>query len=513
MKGAITSAVALPRDHTLDADVCIVGSGAGGAVLAAGLAREGLDVVVLEAGPHATRADFTMHEDETYPRLYQEGMARATTDLAISILQGRNVGGGTTVNWTSCFRTPTRILAHWQRHFGLEALTEEALRPHFEAVEARLNIREWPLEAANLNNRTLVDGARALGWDVGPMRRNVKGCANSGYCGMGCPVDGKQAMHLTYLRDAVEAGATVLAECPVSHLEVEGDRVRAVHARAHRVRTPEPAGAQVTVRARVTALCGGAINTPALLLRSGLERVGPVGRRTFLHPVAAVLGQYERAIDPWYGAPQSTHSHRFIDRGPGKVGFFLEAAPLHPMLAAVSFKRFGQDHAALMRQLRHTSALLALHVDGLVPGDDGGRVTVDAHGRPRLDYPVGAALVEALPHAHRALARVHLAAGATRALTTHSPPRVLSRPEDLPLLEEAPYGALEHGLFSAHQMGGCTMGADPSISVVDPEHRVRGMADLFVVDGSVLPTALGVNPSETIYGLAHRAVAFVAGAV
>ena len=513
MTGAILGAADVTADRELRCDVCVVGSGAGGAVLAAGLVEAGLDVVMLEAGPYRTRKDFTMLERDAAPTLYQDRGARATSDLAISILQGRSVGGGTTVNWTSCFRTPERILQHWRQVHGLEALTPEALRAHFEAVEARLNITEWPIEGANANNRVLIDGGRALGLKVAPMRRNQKGCANSGYCGMGCPVDGKQAMHLTYLADAVAGGLTLHAECAVERLEVEGGRVTAVHARIHPVGAPTPDGARVVVRPKVVALCGGAINSPALLLRSGLDWQGRVGRRTFLHPVIGVLAEYPREIHGWYGAPQSAHSHDPLERGPDKIGYFLESAPIQPMLTATALPLFGAAHAAMMRKAKHIAALLALHVDGLLDDDDGGTVTVDASGRPRLDYPVRPKLIEAMRDAHLTLARVHLAAGASAVVSSHVEPVVVKSEADLPALAAAPYGALEHGIFSAHQMGGCTMGSDPSRAVVDTEHRFRGAENVYVVDGSVLPTALGVNPSETIYGLAHRARRFVAAAV
>jgi len=511
---ALTAADVPVEGVNYQVDVCVIGSGAGGAVVAAGLARAGARVLVLEAGPAVSRADFTMHERDTLPRFYQEQSGRATEDLAISILQGRTLGGGTTVNWTSCFRTPERILAHWRDVHGLTDLTGEALRPHFEAVEQRLNIHEWPADAANANNRVLLDGARALGWEHGPMRRNVKGCANSGYCGMGCPVDGKQAMHLTYLHDAASDGAIVQTEVQVQRLVVRDGSVVEVRGRVHPKGQGWAMGPPVTVTPRAVVVAGGAINSPALLLRSGLgARLPALGHRTFLHPVVAVLGRYAREIHPWYGAPQSAHSHQHIDRGPGKIGFFLEAAPLHPMLAAVSLKSFGQAHGAAMTSLRNTSALLALHVDGLLPDDVGGVVRVDEHGRPRLAYPFRAPLLEALRPAHEALVRVHLAAGAEQVVTTHTEPRVLRSQADLALLADAPYGALEHSVFSAHQMGGCTLGTDPATSVTAPDHRVHGHDNLFVVDGSVLPTALGVNPSQTIYGLSHRAVGFVRDAL
>lgn len=513
MSGQILTAADVTSDRELDCDVCVIGSGAGGSVLAAGLVAQGLNVVMLEAGPHRTREQFTMLERDSSPNLYQERGARSTTDLAISILQGRSVGGSTTVNWTSCFRTPDRILRHWREVHGLEDLTPESLRAHFEVVEGRLNIGEWPIESVNANNRILIEGAQALGMSTGPMRRNVKGCANSGYCGMGCPVDGKQAMHVTYLRDAVQAGLTVHAECAVQRIEVDGGRISKVHAQIHPVDHAAPTGPKVTVRPKVLALCAGALNGPALLLRSGINWQGRVGKRTFLHPVIAVLGDYEQEIHPWYGAPQSVHCHDPIDRGPDKVGYFLEAAPVHPMIAATSVPLFGEAHAAVMRRVKHMSAQIALTVDGLLPYDDGGTVTIDKTGRMRLDYPVRPFLVEAMRDAHLTLARVHLAAGARAVMSAHVEPIALTSEADLPRLKAAPYGALEHVIFSAHQMGGCTMGSDPSRSVVDTRHQLRGVDNLFVVDGSVLPTSLGVNPSQTVYALAHRARRFVIEAV
>lgn len=513
MTGRLLTAADVTADIDETCDVCIVGSGAGGAVLAAGLAEAGLDVVILEAGPSRTRADFDMTEGKAYASLYQEGMARATTDVAISVLQGRSVGGSTTVNWTSCFRTPERILADWRERFGLAELTTEALRPHFEAVESRLSVQPWPESVANPTNRKLLDGCRALGWDTGTMRRNVKGCANSGYCGMGCPVDGKQAMHVTYLVDARAAGARLYSECAAERLEVDGDRVVAVHARIQPLGAPVPNGPRVTVRAKVTVAAGGALNTPALLLRSGLDRGGLVGRRTYIHPVVGIVGLYDEPIDPWYGAPQSAHSHEFIDRGPDKIGFFFETAPLHPVLLATSQKNFGADHAALMRQMRHTCAIIALGVDGRLPHDEGGTVTISSSGRMQLDYPVRDHHVEYMRQAHLDIARIHLAAGCREIATAHNEPVRVRSEADLAKLEQAEYGALQHGIFTAHQMGGCPMGADPDTSVVDSEHRFRGVANLFVVDGSVLPTSLGVNPSETIYGLSHRARDFVGAAV
>jgi choline dehydrogenase-like flavoprotein len=504
----------LTGDVELSCDVCIVGTGAGGSVLAAGLAEQGLRVVMMEEGSFRTRADWSMMQEAvSFPMLYQERGTRATADLAITVLQGRSVGGGTTVNWTTCFRTPPRILEHWARVHGVEGLDAETMRPHFEAVEARLSIEPWHEHLVNNNNGSLRDGAEKLGWETQIIRRNVKGCANSGYCGFGCPVDAKQAMHLTYIPDALERGTVLYANTRADRFEVEGGRVTAVLGSVMDPDRDVATPIRVRVKPKVAVCSGGAINSPALLMRSGLYSRGNVGKRTLLHPVVAVVGEYEKRISGWYGAPQSITCHEFVDRGPDKVGFFLEVSPIHPMLAATASLLHGNELAALMQRQAYVANTIALCVDGVLPGDVGGTVSLRPDGRPKLDYPIGEPLKEAFLEAHRAMARVQLAAGAREVGSLHIDPVRMASEADLPKLDAASYGALEHTIFSAHQMGGCAMGPDPATSVVDSTLRHHDIPNLFVVDGSVFPTALGVNPSESIYGLAHWAVQHVGSAV
>ncbi|MCB9694531.1 MAG: GMC family oxidoreductase [Alphaproteobacteria bacterium] len=501
----------LERDVDRSCDVCIVGSGAGGSVLAARLAEAGLDVVVLEEGGFHTRADFERPDERwSYPNLYQDRGGRSTADLAITVLQGRAVGGGTLINWTTCFRTPERILDHWAREHGC-TLTAEALAPSFAAVEARLGIQTWPRALANGNNSVLERGCTALGWEWQALRRNVRGCADSGMCGLGCPVDGKQAMHLTYLADATDLGATVYSDVRAERLVTERGRVVRVEAVSMQRGADRPGAVRLTLRPKLTVVSGGAINSPALLLRSGFGHP-MLGRRTFLHPVIAVLGRYEEVIAPFAGAPQSISSHHFIGREP--MGFFMEVAPMQPMLTASAGWASGPELMELMGSLPHLSGIIALHVDGLAPGDEGGTVRVPPGGwRMRLDYPVREHLVDAMRASHRAAAEVHFAAGASEVITTHRDVLRMTDRARIDALDTRPYGAQEHGIFTAHQMGGCGMGADPARHVVDTELRVRGVDGLCVLDGSVLPTALGVNPSETIYALAHHMGPRLAGLV
>jgi choline dehydrogenase-like flavoprotein len=513
MTGQILGAADLTSNVEIDAQVCIIGSGAGGAVLAAGLAARGIDVVMLEAGGHYTRDQFKGDEAWSFDRMYQERGARATEDLAVTVLQGRSVGGSTTVNWTTCYRTPDRVLQHWADVHGVQGLGPDDLRPHFESVERRLNIHEWPEAAANPNNQVLLRGGRALGWDPHPLRRNVRGCMNSGYCGVGCPVDAKQGMGVSYLQDAVRDGLRIYSNVEATRIEWADGRAQVVHGKVLDPDSDVPTGVSVAVRPKVLVSAGGAINGPALFIRSGIEWNGLVGKRTFIHPVSGIAGLYEQRTDPWYGAPQSVGCHHFNVRGPDQMGYFLESAPLQPMLASTVGSQFGTEHAAFMEKLGHVGVLIAIGIDGFLPEDVGGTVKVKRDGRVWLDYPIRPLLVEALKDAHLNMARCHFAAGALEMVSLHTDPVRLKSEADLPRLAAAPYGAHKHTMFTAHVMGGCTMGGDPATSVVDHEHRMRGFENVFVVDGSVLPTSLGVNPSQTIYGVAHRARQFVAAAV
>lgn len=513
MTGQILSAADLTSDQAVDATVCIIGSGAGGAVLAAGLVEQGIDVVMLEAGSHYTREQFTGDSGWAFDRMYQERGGRATKDLAVTILQGRTVGGTTTINWTTCYRTPDRVLNHWAERWGLTGLTPDALRPHFDAVERRLNITDWPVAAANRNNQVLLRGGEALGWETHGLRRNVRGCLNSGYCGLGCPVDAKQAMGVSYLQDAVRDGLRIYSNTEARRLVHADGRVTEVVADVVDPESDHPTGVTVRVRAKIVVSACGSINGPALFLRSGIDVGGRMGRRTFIHPVSGIAGLYEQPTTPWHGAPQSAASHHFVDRGPGKMGYFMESAPMQPMLASTVGYLYGLAHADFMKSLGNVGVVIALGIDGMLEDDPGGAVEVARDGRIWLDYPVRAPLVEALRDSALNMARCHFAAGATTIASLHTEAITMTSLDELGRLEAAPYGAHEQSIFTAHVMGGCTMGADPATSVVDPEHRLRGFDNVFVVDGSVLPTSLGVNPSETIYGLAHRARAFVAAAV
>ena len=278
---AIHTGNTLDRDLTLEGDVAIVGTGAGGAISAEILARAGLRVVIVEEGAYHTSQDFTLREVPTFARLYKDGAVRPTKDGALSIVQGRTVGGSTTVNWTSSFRTPEPTLRHWQQHHGIEGLGSDDLAPWFEKIEQQLHIAPW--ETHNVNNQLLARGAERLGWRHGAIRRNVRNCMSLGYCGLGCPVDAKQSMDMTAIPDALDQGAVLATRVRAERLQLSGDRVTAIEGLALDERGVRPTGRHVWLRAPWVVVAAAAINSPALLMRSEVpDPHTNLGTRTFL---------------------------------------------------------------------------------------------------------------------------------------------------------------------------------------------------------------------------------------
>ena len=281
---------------TLNCDVAIIGTGAGAGITAELLTSAGLSVVMIEEGPLRSSSDFRQIEAEAYPTLYQDSASRQTADKAINILQGRCVGGSTTVNWTSSFRTPASTLQFWRERFALPDLTEDAMSPWFLQAESRLSIGPW-LVPPNVNNELLKTGAARLGIPAAAIQRNVKGCWNLGSCGMGCPTNAKQSMLVTTIPMALDRGATLLVQMRADKLELAQGKVQSVNCIPVALNGAVVPGNGTRVLARHFVVAGGAINSPALLMRSGLpDPHGRLGLRTFLHPVVASAAVFEKKI-------------------------------------------------------------------------------------------------------------------------------------------------------------------------------------------------------------------------
>jgi len=490
----------------LEADIVIVGTGAGGGIAAEILSKAGFKVIMIEEGPLRHSDHFNMLEKEAYPDLYQESAARKTADKAISIMQGRSVGGSTTVNWTSSFRTPRSTLNHWQKEHDVKGLSSEQMLPWFEWVEKRLNIHPWPVPP-NPNNQMLQDGLTKLGWKSNIIPRNVNGCANLGYCGTGCPINAKQSMLISTIPTALDHQATLISRTRVEKLMTNGDKVSGVELRFMNDQGQLRNLKAGKIKAKHVILSAGAIGTPAVMLRSKTpDPYNLVGKRTFIHPVNLTAAIYDQTIDPFSGAPQSVYSDEFLWPEDSQIGFKLEVPPMHPVLTSTMINGFGEDHAQVFSELPKTNATLALLRDGFHEQSQGGEVRLDDNLYPVLDYPITDLLWNGFKKSYQVMMEVQFAAGAKKVIPMHRDAVFVdSWKKAQQMLEQLPMKKLRAKIFTAHLMGGAPLGSDPKSSIVGNDHQHHQLEGLSIMDGSVFPTSLGVNPQLTIYSMSARA--------
>jgi choline dehydrogenase-like flavoprotein len=505
----------------LEADAVVVGSGAAGGVVAAQLAAAGRSVVVLEAGPFVDESSMPTDELDAFGRLYLNCGLLTTWDGSVTMLAGTAVGGGTLVNWTTSLPAPEGIREEWRREHGVEGLVGEPWSSDVAAIEAELGVTETttfpPKDAA------ILRGAAALGWEAGPTRRNAAGCDDCGSCSFGCRRGSKRSGPRAHLAAAYADGARIVPRVRVTQVLLAGGRVAGVEGNA--LLTDPTSGApadpartrRLRVRAPVVVLAAGGLRTPAILATSGFDHPA-IGRNLRIHPVPVVAGVFDEPIDMWRGPMQAARSLQFAEPGPGRLGYVIESAPGHPGLLALALPWEGRDaHAAIMAAARRICPLIAVTRDG-----GSGRVVLTRAGRVRVDYALDRAGVATLRHALVSMARLTRAAGARQIVAAGTPPVWHGRSSAAGggesafagfegALERFDFGANRGSVFSAHQMGTVRMGGDPRRHACDPWGRVRAgerddrlLGGLYVADGSLFPTALGVNPMITIMAIARR---------
>jgi len=489
-------------EEAIEADVCIVGSGSGGAVVAAVLAERGLDVVVLEAAGYFNESDFNQLELPAYQQMFWRGGPTPTADGNVSLVAGTTLGGGTTINWTNCLRTRPWVREQWAEH-GLEGVDGPGYDRHLDAVLERINANVR-CSALNGTQQRLREGTEELGWSFETIVRNADPEKYSpemaGYLGFGDQSGSKQSADRTWLSDAQENGARFLTYTRATRVLTDGGRAAGVDAVWQ---TPDGRGAQVTVRApRVIVACGS-LESPALLLRSGIG--GPaVGHNLRLHPSSVVGGAYGTDQEAWWGAPQAALCDEFADTGEG-YGFLIETAQYAPgLIGSATPWISAADHKQRMEDFRFTANFISLTRDR-----GGGEVSVDANGESMPMYAVRDELdLENLRKGIEVQIRLHEAAGAHQIGPLAEGAPTWRRGDDLEAfiaaVKRIPFRAGGYKLFSAHQMGTCRMGEDPQTSVAGPRGELHDTKDVWIGDGSAFPTSSGTNPMVSIMALAHR---------
>lgn len=489
----------------IQADVCVIGSGAGGAVVAAECAQAGLRVVVLEEGAYFTQEDFSAPPFARMLRMYRDhGVTFALGRPPIPVPLGRAVGGTTVVNSGTCFRTPEPVLERFARDYGLEPFGPRAMAPYFDRVEKVLHVMPVPWEIIGPNAEVVDRGVRALGLRGEPLRRNIDGCRGCGVCAFGCPSDAKQAMHLSYLPRAEAAGATIYARCQAVELLRSATGVRGVRARILGKDDGETAGWLEVEAERVVVACG-TLHTP-LFLRSNhvVDRSGQLGRNLSLHPALGISASFAEPLYHWRGTLQSY----FIDTLHSSLGVMIEVTTIHPAMALSAAKAVGGEVKEFLADLPYRGSA-GLFVSDTSSGDVH---RIPGIGAPVARYSLNRFDLARLLRGAGLVAEIFLAAGAHTVHTSlpHQP-LVRSR-EDLQRLGDATrLRPTDLHLAAFHPMGTCRMAPRPTDGVVALDGQVHGEPRLYVADASLFPECLGVNPQESIMAFATRIAEGIAG--
>ncbi len=490
-----------PTNETvLECDVVVVGSGAGGSVVAAELARAGKGVVVVEKGGAYAERDFDGVEFTAYQKLYENQAVLATRDLGVVVLAGSTLGGGTVINWGACFRTPEHVREEWEREHACVGIAGRDFTAALDAVCARLGVNEE--EALPSREAQVLERAcDRLGLGCGVIPQNRLGCdqpEQCGWCTFGCAHGAKRSTPRTYLADAAEHGARFLVKAEAKKALIENGRATGVEV--------EIAGAEggprtLTLRAHAVVVAAGSLHSPALLLRSGLTNPN-IGRGLHLHPTVPVFGTYPDPIEPWRGPMLTRYVNQWANLDGRHYGVLVEHPPAHPGLIGLGLPWLsGEAHKEAVAGARQQAIFIAITRDR-----DGGRVSVDAQGRPVLDYRLsrydGAHLMRGLQESFR----LQQAAGATAISGPHSglePFRGGDLEAYLERVARAGFAPNRLVVFSAHQMGSCRMGGKRAQSVLTPQGEAWDVRNLYIADASAFPTASGVNPMITVMALAH----------
>ena len=490
----------LSRDTTLDADVVIAGSGSGGATTAAELAEAGLDVIVLEEGSYWGTPDFTANAAGMIRRMYRDGGASAALGRPPVLFQeGRTVGGSSVINGAMSWRTPERILDGWQAEHQLAGLDAKAMEPYFDRVERRISVALQDPETIGIDSQIIKRGADALNWRYEDNRRNQLHCAGSNNCAFGCPTGGKQSTLITYVPRALRFGARIYSDVRVDKVTWSGSRATGLTGRV--VKEDGSFGARVTVRAKLVVVSGGSIQTPALLFRSGFRSASrQLGRNLSLHPNIKVVAFFDEEVRGWEGVHQAYQVREHEEDGI----VTLAAVNIPPGILAMSLHHDGEGLGEVLSQ--YSNAVIA----GLLCEDTSrGRIRMAPGGMPVPTYQVSDFDLARIRRGTRHLCHLLLEAGAKRIiLPFHGVPDVMG-PDDLDAVVEQKVAPHNIELVTVHVMGTARMGGDPKQAVTDGFGQVHGADNLMICDASLFPSAIGVNPAETIQALSTRNAAWV----
>ncbi len=486
-----------PEDFRTDVegfyDVIVVGSGAGGAVISQVLTKGGKKVAIIEEGRYFTLKDYKSDYFFAIKRMYRDGGSTIALALPgkppIAVPLGRCVGGTTVINSGTCFRIPERVVDKWNEEEGLQ-IDKIQIQRFYEEIERRISVERVSDDVLGENAKIVRKGADALGIKSYPLKRNIRGCEGCGRCAFGCPKDAKQAMHITYIPDAVEGGADLFTGTRADRIIFKNDRALGIEATAF-----DEEGYPLHkcfFYGNVIVISCGAIFTPVLFIRSGIKsKSGLIGKNLKLHPAIRVAAEFEKEVNGWIGVPQGL----FIDEFLEKEGIIFEGAFVPPDMFSISLPYIGLKHKALMERYKHMSTFGAMVSDtssGVVMGY-----------RALVFYHLNNFDTMRLKRAVEILSEIYFSAGAKRVFTG-----IYAMPE----INRNSFYAFKNlrvkpsyiESMAFHPMGTMRMSSSPSRGVTGRFGEVHGFRNLFVADASIFPSSLGVNPMEGIMAFSMR---------
>lgn len=493
----VTNGRAVDEDLDLECEVVVIGTGAGGAAAAYELARRGRAVLLLESGDYHRRSSFKGRSRDAFREMYvSRGMTIALGNLTIPVWAGRAVGGSTVVNSGTCYRAPAHTLNRWADEFGLVDFTPEALAPYYEQVEQMLDVT--PAAAAHLGGpaRVIARGAEALGLRHRPLPRNAPDCDGQGVCVFGCPTSAKRSTDVSYIPAALERGAQLITGAHVERVDTVAGRARGVRARL-------ASGKRLRVRADVVVVAGGALLTPLLLQRSGIcTHSGWLGRNLSIHPAGRVQALFDEDIDMTRGIPQSYSVETYAEEG-----LLFEGGSLPLDGTAITLHTVGKPFMEVMAEYRKLASFGFMIQDasrGTVrAGAAGGRTF------PIITYNMNKQDAALMQKGYRVLSEIYFAAGARRVLPSLAVCSELESKADIDRLRNIRLKPTDMEVAAFHPLGTCRAGTDPARSCVGPDLQAHDTENVYVTDGSALPSSLGANPQLTIMAAALRSAGII----
>jgi choline dehydrogenase-like flavoprotein len=525
----------ISSDVEIEADVCIVGSGASGPILARELSLcDGIkNVILLEKGSYYEGEDFNQRELDMISSLWKGGALTFTQNFSVFVGQAETLGGGTVINHAICIDTPRIVLDEWRKMGVSGWITDRTeFQKALDGIKKEINVHSVAASEINRNNQILKEGAELLqipSSGHGPNPRNCIDCRECGFSHLGCHYDAKQSTLVTYIPWALQTGkCQIYCDCNVDKVLAEKNIVKGVEAS---FQTKDgKTKFKLTVLSKIVIISAGAINSSALLLRSKLPDPNKVvGKGLSIHPSPLVLAEFSEKIQAYKGIPMSYNISEYsvlngvsgvnLEEGSGLIqdekrrdgGFMLESVFPNPGQLGAFLPFIGEEHQNLMKRIDNLAA-----AGILIRDTPKGTISLNMSRDPIIHYQLDDYDKKNLALGIQKLSEIYLKKGAERIILTRRTDPIITRDEyeqDPKILQKriSPenIGADQLIVGAVHPQGGNRMGEDPKNSVVDSKCQHHHVKNLFICDASVFPTAVGVNPMLTIMGIAKRTAQFI----